>query len=177
MGVNVKFQLRKESIKPFFRLKIGTANITCLYDSGAEISTWVADTDLFKDTFPNARELNEVFQISGFGGIGSMTLPAFEIPIFRLGSATFTNLVIAADYNRKFSCDLVLGSNLFKYARIIVDRFNSADLNHPSFIIYQFDKNIYNIKTCHKDGIITKSNILNQSIEQEQLKSASLNIF
>lgn len=48
MGVNVKFQLCKESIKPFFRLKIGTANITCLYDSG-----------------------------------------------------------VAADYNRKFSCDLV----------------------------------------------------------------------
>lgn len=93
------------------------------------------------------------------------------------GSATFTNLVIAADYNRKFSCDLVSGSNLFKYARVIVDRFNSANLNHPPFIIYQFDKNIYNIKTYHKDGIITKSNILNQSIEQEQLKSASLNIF
>lgn len=177
MEISAKFQLRKESIKPFFRLEVGNANITCLYDSGSVVSTWVADTVLFKKAFPNAIELNEVFQISGFGGMGSKTLPAFEIPIFRLGPVTFTKLVIAADYNRKFSCDLVLGSNLFKYARVIVDRFNSEDLNHPPFIMYQFDKKVYNMKTYRKNGIIAKSNILNQKVEQGLPKSASLNIF
>ena len=161
---SVTFLLDKKSVKPVFELKVNDKSITCLHDSGASISAWVANRHLFEDVFSNAKELRETCQLHGFGGEGGLGLPAFEIPIFKLGPVTFTRMVVIADYDRKFNCDLVLGANLFKYAKVVIDRLNFNDLNRPPNITYQFDRSIYNIKTYKSEGIITQSAILNQEM-------------
>lgn len=174
---SIKFKLSKVSIKPFFELKIENRSVKCLYDSGADTPVWVADAPLFSDVFPNAIKLNEVFHISGFGGKECTELPAFEIPVFRFGPVTFARMVIATDYNRKFGCDLVLGSSLFRHARVLVDRFNQDDLNHPPSVTYQFDRKFYKVMTFKENGIIKRSVILSQETVHGQPQLNSLNVF
>ena len=173
----IQFQLKSGEVRTVFELNINGVPITCLYDSGAAISTWVADKQLFRDVFPNATELNTPCSLGGFGSKVSQQVPAFKVPKFRLGTVTFLNMVILTDYDRKFSCDLVLGDNLFKYAKVTIDRLNFGNLNHPSTITYQFGKNVYDIKTYQNNGVITKSIILNQKLKHENAQAASINVF
>lgn len=111
--------------KPIFKTKISKVELTCLYDTGADISVWTGSPDMFECLFPNAELKNDKYKITGFGGAGEL-YRLYIVPEFCMqtesGNYIIKNFIIAVSNGVISKFDLVLCAGVFDKSKVIIDK-------------------------------------------------------
>ncbi len=99
--------------------------LTCLYDTGANISVWTGSYDVFNNLFPNAILKDSKYSITGFGGSGAL-YSLYVVPEFCMhtesGNYTIKNFTVAVSNGVISKFDLILCAGVFGKGKVTIDK-------------------------------------------------------
>lgn len=136
----VVIQLSNDT-RPIFMIDIDDIPLTCLYDTGADISVWTGSYRVFNNLFPNALLKDDRYSIAGFGGSGAL-YHLYVIPEFCMhtesGDYTIKNFIIAVSNGVISKFDLILCAGVFGKSKVTIDKTPGK-----SEMIIESDRDVY----------------------------------
>lgn len=97
------------NIRPTMSEKSGCS---VMLDTGAIISVFNADEELFTTYYPNASNTGLVKDLGGFGGSAGLC-PVYEIPELMFEDLRIINLPVVVCVNKSIPVDMVLAGHVF----------------------------------------------------------------
>lgn len=159
MGFISKKMVKGE--KPAIMLESETGDeLTCLFDTGANIPVYTSGMYELLDVFPSAVKIDDaVACLSGFGK-GFNTADLYRIPRLAINSndslekVEFINLVIAYLKRADFNFDMILSSTMFKHINYTICNYGENRGN----LVLEYEKAAYHIapRWCLLNGSIEK---------------------
>lgn len=111
--------------RPTFVVEVDEIPLTCLYDTGADISVWTGSYEVFNNLFPNAKLKSDKYKITGFGGPGAL-YRLYVVPEFCMhtesGDYTVKNFIVAVSNSIISKFDLVLCAGVFGKSKVLIDK-------------------------------------------------------
>ena len=103
-------------IRPTF---VGHTNrhsgIPILFDTGAECSVYTRSEGIFLQRFPNAKKLQCMSPVGGFGTGSANLCTVYQIPEIKIGDLLIKGLPVAIYPKNNITSEIVLASCIFYY--------------------------------------------------------------
>lgn len=105
----------EKSIRPIFKGYSGNTEFKILFDTGAECSVYTRSEGIFLQRFPNAKKLQCMSPVGGFGTGNSNLCTVYQIPEIKVGNIWIRNLPVAIYPKENITSEVVLASCIFYY--------------------------------------------------------------